>query len=399
MMTKEFEIMLRLFGDFSFGRTSDTANIKAEAVPRIVKMAHLQGIWTCIYPQLCNAFDISKYKMSILALMSCSVRQNEFTMRILSEAEKNGIGYCLLKGIFAASLYAHPDYRISSDVDILIDPKDEKLMTEFLKSKGYEVEERARHDHHMKARHSVGGLLEVHISLYSHITDRIYFGKEEMYTQEYVRINTDGKEYSTLGTNDNLNYLTAHFLKHFVRGESSIRQMMDLLLYMKKYDDEIDFEKYNALLKRLRYDKLIATVKGIGVKYFGFDFAEDECNFENVENVLDDCEHCGLFGIASSDDLSINRMFCLRRKEISPLRMKMMLMFEDEESVFSKIFLPQQRLIELGYTYAQNKVFVPVAWMHKIFDRIFNRSKHVSSEGSKIMEKRADMMKKLNMFD
>ena len=75
--------------------------------------------------------------------------------------------------------------------------------------------------------------------------------------------------------------------------------MMDLLLYMKANEDKIDFEKYNATIKELKYDKLVETIKTIGGKYFGLDFEVTEEAL--AEKLLDDTEYGGIFGFEADD--------------------------------------------------------------------------------------------------
>ena len=157
-MTKDFETLLYLFGDSSLGRKGTITNIENPDV--IVNMAVKQGIWSCIYPLMNEVCGVKKYYFDFLALVSKSIARNEFTLDILDEAMKNGIDICILKGVVVASLYANPDYRISGDTDILINKKDEKKMAKFLMSKGYDVKKRDKNDHHMKAYHQIGGLLE-----------------------------------------------------------------------------------------------------------------------------------------------------------------------------------------------------------------------------------------------
>ena len=130
-MTKDFETLLYLFGDSAFGRKSSITNI--ETPDSIVDIAVKQGIWSCIYPMLDEICDVKKYYFDFLALVSKSIARNEFTLNVFDEAMKKGIKVCILKGVALASLYANPDYRISSDTDILIDKKDEKKMAKFFR--------------------------------------------------------------------------------------------------------------------------------------------------------------------------------------------------------------------------------------------------------------------------
>ena len=230
-MTKEFETLLCLFGDSALGRESRIKNV--DNPDKVIEMSAKQGIWSCIYPVLSKVCDISKYQMDFLLFVSKGIARNEFTLNIIAEAEKTGIPICVVKGVVVASLYANPDYRISSDTDILINPKDEKKLSAFLKSKGYDVKKRDKNDHHMKATHPIGGLLEVHVALNDELFDRLAFNDKATYSEPYELVTVGKNTIHTLGINDNLIYLTAHYIRHFINGGSSIRQMMDLLLYKK----------------------------------------------------------------------------------------------------------------------------------------------------------------------
>lgn len=398
-MTKDFETLLCLFGDSSLGRKSRISSV--DNPDKLIDMAVKQGIWSCIYPMLDEICDVKKYYFDFLAYVSKSIARNEFTLNVLDEAMKKGIEVCILKGAAIASLYANPDYRISSDTDILIQKKDEKKMAKFLISKGYDVEKRDKNDHHMKAYHKIGGLLEIHISLYSKLTDKIIFEGRDMYSEPWMLLKIGEKELYTLGINDNFIYLTAHYIKHFLNGGSSIRQMMDLLLYMKKYESEIDFEKYNELMKKLRFNKLIESVILVGKNYFGIEITsvfdeETSC----MEELLNDSERCGLFGNSSDKPTSVYNKVCERRKSVSAFKLKYFLLFKTEKSFLKRLFPSQKELVNLGYSYAKHKVFTPLAWCHRIIDRILKRNVILNERTDiGLLDNRIEMMKKLSIID
>ena len=288
--------------------------------------------------------------------------------------------------------------RISSDTDILINQKDEKKLSAFLKSKGYDVKKRDKNDHHMKATHPIGGLLEVHVALNDELFDRLAFNDKVNYDEPYETITLGKNTIHTLGINDNLMYLTAHYIRHFLNGGSSIRQMMDLLLYMKKYEDKIDFDKYNKLLKELKYDKLIDAVQSIGAKYFGMDF---EVNSQDIIDVLlEDCEKCGLFGSCSEHSTNVNNAFYQKRNVVSPFKLKFLYYFKSEHTIFKRIFPSQKTLLKMGYKYAKNKIFIPFAWIHKLFDFCLKRNK-VRNEilNTDVHNERIETMRKLSIID
>lgn len=141
---------------------------------------------------------------------------------------------CIMKGAVVAELYEQPECRISGDTDIYINPDDEDKAVEILKENGYSISERTKNDHHLKARHPIGGLFEVHVRVYSKISEDIVFGGQITYSDKYDKITINGNEYHVMSVDDELMYLTAHYIKHLVNGGCGIRQVMDLLLYIEK---------------------------------------------------------------------------------------------------------------------------------------------------------------------
>ena len=230
-MTKAFEDMLYLLGA---GARGLDVSAKDMDMARIRECAISQGVWPMVYKAAEKTADISMWRPEFFLAVAKSVSKREFSLETVKELEKNGIEYCLLKGIAVSSLYAMPECRISGDTDIYINHRQEGKVKKLLEKRGYTVSNRAANDHHLKARHKIGGLLEVHVRMYSKITEKIVFGGHISYSDKYDKIGADGKEYYTLNTYDTLVYLTAHYIKHLVSGGCGIRQILDLLLFMEK---------------------------------------------------------------------------------------------------------------------------------------------------------------------
>ena len=395
-MDKQFEIMLRLFGAASTGKKTDIPDdINIDAV---VSYAHKQGVWQLVYTLLQTMPEAKKYHIQFLMSVSEALKRNEFTLGVIEKLQESGIDICLLKGVFASSLYANSDCRISGDTDVLINKKDEKKVIEILKSAGYSIAERNKNDHHIKCKHPIGGLMEVHLSLYSEITDMIIFGGKLVYDEAYIEFEYGNRKIKTLGINDNLKYLTAHYIKHLITGGSSIRQMMDLLLYIQTYKDRINFDKYNELMKLLKYDKLVGAVKTIGAKYFGMDFAESD--YDSAEALLADCEMAGLFGSNSMSKTDIYSQFCEERKEVSNFRLRLIFLFKNESSIFNRLFPNKEILIKRGYKYARHSILTPVAWIHNICGHSLRKKEFLENRiDEDVTQSRQNLMKKLGMLE
>lgn len=393
-MTNQFENMLYLFG--AHANDAEVERLDELNVEEIRKYALEQGIWPIVYPELSKFCDASKYYPEFFAMVSQGIKCKEFTLGIIRKLEENGIRCCLLKGVTNSQLYADPECRISGDTDILIDPKDERRITELLLEYGYAIKKRPVNHHHMSAMHKLGGLLEVHIRLYNDMTKDIIFSGENMITQEWDTIEIQGNCYNTLGTRDNLMYLTAHYIKHLINGGGGVRQMMDLLLFIEKNKGKIDFEEYDKMLIKLKYDKLIEVVKSVGGKYFGFDYKIK--NEELMEGILTDTEVGGIFGHESNERKGFYLEFCKKRAVISKGKSSMYMFLKKEGGY--KWFPNQDSLInEYNYKYAKYKILIPVAWTHRYIDVIRGkRSAEYVSKGTTEFQSRMQLMQDLGMI-
>lgn len=392
-MTQDFENMLYLFGANARGKeTEPMGKLNIEAIKNY---AVQQGIWTMVYPEICKICDAGGYYDEFWLAVSNGIARKEFSLSIIKKIEANGIKCCLLKGAALSELYADPECRISGDTDILIEPENEKRLTQILREYGYDISPRDKNDHHLKAYHKIGGLLEAHISLYSYMTEKIVFNDISMYNESWTTIDIGGYDYSVLGINDGVMYLTAHYIKHLVNSGGGVRQMMDLLLYIEKYKEQIDFERYERILCELKYDKLIEVVKSIGGKYFGF--AYEVSNTELMNRILTDTQDGGIFGFSAEDRKNFYDRYCVKRKAVSRIKYYIMNITRAESSILFKLFPDKKTLMNCGYKYANTSVLIPIAWLHRLFNLIIKR---VGSE-KEIGEKndRMKLMKDLGMID
>lgn len=395
-MTEAFEDMLRLLGGGARGYDVSVGNADMEQVRKI---AREQGVWQIVYKAAEKVTDVSRWKNEYLLTLGRSAVKTEFSLNTVCHLEEAGVHCCLLKGVAVARFYDVPDLRISADTDILIDPRDEKKVERILKDNGYIVGVRSKNDHHLSARHPVGGLLEAHVMAYSDLCSKIVFNGRVKYGTDYEKATICGKELYVMNANDELIYLTAHYIKHLVNGGCGIRQVLDLLIYMDKNKDNIDFERYNALMKELRYDKLITIIKTIGAKYFDFDYSIE--NEELAEKLLTDIENGGSFGFLADDRVRFSEMYYARRKKW-PLKIaKLQVLFKGEKTIFNKLFPNKDGMMFRGYKYAEKSLLLPIAWVHRFFDLCFHPEKNRTESGTDLekTKKRLEMMKEFEMIN
>ena len=392
-MTRDFKRVLQILG--AAINNVHTEWTQQYNIKLIKKAAASQGVWTLVYPELEKYTDTSEYLPEFMQMVTIGIKRTTFQLHMISELNNAGFKVCLLKGAAVAALYPHPEYRISGDTDILIKLEEEKEIIKFLEQNGYTVEKREKNDHHFKAYHPVGGLLEGHIRLYSIPTEKIILDGLELYNEEFSEMEIEGYTVPVLGLNDGLVYLTAHYIKHLVNEGGGIRQILDLFIYIEHYKNELDFERYYSVMKQLRYYKLIEVVQTIGAKYWGFDYP---IKYEDLaEEILTDSEEGGIFGFDTDSRRGFYNIYCKKRSENS-LKSKALKAVKKEAGLKNRFFPSQSILLRNEeYKYAKNKILLPIAWTHRLFRAVMKRTvKNKKSDG---VEKRLKLMRELNMIN
>lgn len=368
-MTRDFENMLYLFGSGATGSTPKKEN--CVNIRRIRELAVEQNVWPIVYSAVRKKLISGEvkipdeiYKMtetSFEANIARNLQKEEFTKNIIEFLEKNGVRCCLFKGAALARLYNIPQTRVSGDTDILIKEEDEKKAAELLKQKGYDVRGREANEHHMKAYHPIGGEMEVHVALMKKNWDNIIFSDKAKYNEEYIEMENGIK---TFGINDGLINTVTHFIKHFVRSGAGVRHLMDLLLYMEKFKDRINWEEFNSFLEELNYKKLIDTVKKVGVKYWGMDF--EDCGYIDdslAEKLLDDMEKGGIFGDNDFMRKETYARFVQKRKKLTADEYKKFSMTKTDKTIFQKIF-PDREYMKRNYGLKDDAGFLKTGFLH-----------------------------------
>lgn len=387
-MTQSFQNMLYLLGGMGNYITTDLD------VEQIRKHAISQGVWTLVFPELEKYADVNQYLSEFMTSVSVGIQRNAFQLQTISELNEAGYKAGLLKGAAVAIAYPDPSCRISGDTDILIKPEQERDIIAFLEKRGYEVKPRDKNDHHFKAYHPVGGLLEGHVRLYSLPTEKILLDGIELYGEEWTTEEIEGYTIPILGLNDGLMYLTAHYIKHLVNKGGGVRQMMDLLLYIERYKDKLDFERYNDLLKQLRYDKLVDVIKTIGAKYWGFDYPVVYADL--AEEILADSEAGGIFGFDTRDRKGFYDLYCENRTQKAKARF--LRFFKGERYWIRRLFPKREKLIEEGFIRANNAILYPY-FLIKYFLKKINNRKRKKSDGNSKINDRLSLMKRLDMIN
>lgn len=363
MITKEFETMLYMFG---CGARGYAYNNPLECnIDKMFNIASKQSIWQTVYLALPDGEIKEKLKTLFLMSYQKNMQKIRFTLETLKKLEEAGISCCIMKGIVVSRLYKEPLCRVSGDSDILINSRKEKKAMEILRKIGYDVEERGKNSHHFEARHPIGGLLEIHVKMYSDPTKDILFENKIKYNETYETVEVLGYKVKTFGITDNAIYLTAHYIKHFISRGVGVRQLMDLLLYIEAYKEKIDWEKYNKLFEELNYTKLINSLFAIGNKYFSFSF-DVECS-ELIDLILEDTEKGGTFGYNNEDSKEFYEVFTSQKTSMNDKEYTKY-MYDKRNSSFLRKLFPIKPIMEKHGYHSENNFELCINYIKRLFN-------------------------------
>lgn len=360
-MTDAFKVLLQVYGDAICGRkTTLPENCDRNA---IAQKAIQQNILPLVYFNLFGEETDNKYYALVMQSLANNERRMFFLGKLSKELTEAGIEHCVLKGSSLAVLYPMPELRISGDVDILINPADEKRVMRFMEERNFVVAERDENAQNFTAKHPKAGLFEIHVKLFDSEFDKYVLKDKFKVKEPFARmVNPDGTELNILSKNDGLYFAASHMIKHFVKDGLGLRQISDWLLYVEKYGDAVDMAGFNSVINELGFEKFMNAIYTIGNKYFGMKF---ECEEEYPEDILSDVDEGGSFGHNDRD----------RKKYKAKLLHGLYGKSENERrkntlAKLWKIAFPTRRtLIQKGFLKENSSCFkIPIGWIKRWAD-------------------------------
>lgn len=392
---------------------SDCKTSSDISLTEIFSLAESLGIWPYVFASLKDMYKCGKLNIEedtfntlnqtvIIKTVKASAQRMK-VHKLIYALEKEGIDVIVLKGESLAHLYKQPSLRISSDTDLLIAPENEERAIEIIRSFEIDVHKKSAVSHHTRCISESTGLIELHTDVYEDYIDDLYFDNFKIGTDNPLTIKTDdGFTLKTLSANDGLYFLTFHYIKHFLERGCGLRQITDLLLYMKNYKNDIDCKKYEITLEKLNFKGLIANTIGIGIKYMGFDkndFFISDFDDEITEKLLCDIIEGGAFGGNGDERKRFNEEFLKikLKKGYTSHKLSFMAEFFKKSASFSF------KNISMRYPYIKkSRLLLPIAYINHIWYIINAAFKQLIQKKPKrddeFINERLELFKKMNII-
>lgn len=183
---------------------------------------------------------------------------------ICKNFEENQIHCLPLKGALIKYLYPNPQMRTMADIDILFKDEQTKQVKSLMQKLGYSLENfGGNHDVYIKKPFLN---IEMHRRLVSEDSPYSdYLAK----TWDRARPENGSKYIWRLSPEDFYIYLFIHLTKHYTKGGTGIRSILDIWLYDRYYGTGLDRAYIEDELVLIKLHEFVKNIRGLSKMWFG----------------------------------------------------------------------------------------------------------------------------------
>lgn len=326
--------------------------------------------------------------------------------RVLQEAEARGIRLVSFKGLTLAALYPEPYMRSSSDIDLLVSEEQRRDAEQLFTDLGYKKIEELSKEHvptYVVDNEKRFLKVELHDRLWEDYEGKQADILKDMRLdnpQSLIRQEACGITVTTLGHTEHLIYQIFHIAKHFFFEGISLRYLVDIMLFVEAYKEEIDFVRARKEIAKLHYEKFYDAVLKICYEHLGMKTVVPGSNLEDEatkEQLLNDILERSILDDSVKQWETINFL--------SQYFMRTSVTKSSDFQQKRKQILPMPSELNDRYSYAKKcPLLLPVAWVHRViymigYSRHCKRNDMKTSESIAKAQYRLDLMRKLGITE
>lgn len=248
-----------------------------------------------------------------------------------------GVRFLPMKGFIFKELWARPEYRTMSDMDIYVGREEIDRATEILCGMGYTL------DHGDDVHNSLFKQIYVNIELHK----LLEVGVEGDFSSWTPK--PDNEYWYVMSDEDLLAFVISHMYKHHVTGGNGMRSVYDVYLFLGAKRGTLDLERVREVLKERDildfFDKTLALAD--------FWFASGEGSEELFE--------LEYYTVTGGTYGTVENKVELAMKKKSKL-----------SYLLSRIFLPYSSMKKLYKWLVPLPFLLPFAWIARIFKALFD---------------------------
>ena len=377
-MKQEDQILIEILADFVNERSMRRLpGVSLEVLYETAQKHNVTGIVAAMLMPVLKGREkdplYRKFQEAQMATVFRSVLLKEEVERFAACMEEAQIPYAFFKGYELREWYPVPELRTMSDVDVLVRDEDMEKTAEVLTGLGYTREEGGNavwtyqkepfsYEVHRRLAYGKYWNKVDYEGYFAGAVNRLIPGPED----------PDGKKYRRyLSREDHFIFLCFHLAKHLHSSGAGIRMVMDIALFLKQHQREMDWGYLWEQARMLQMERFIKTILCAVKEWFGIpseddlvrEKAADEWPVETATVLtLEKLAHYimtgGIFGFERDD--SIRRL----RKGVDG-RGKEAAILIKARAFWKLIFPPLKHMTYFMPALEKYPVLLPAAWVKR----------------------------------
>ena len=307
---------------------------------------------------------LSEYKPVLLFASVRDIRSYELILQTLDRLYAENIDVIALKGLFIKSLYTKTEHRTMGDADVVIlDISQLEKALMIFETAGYKTDAPNNDVYELK---SEKGLIKIELhGCLKDATRKSTFTSDELHKLfgccNPIWEECNGKRVLTIPHTGHFMYLLMHIAVHFMSGGFGFRQLLDIAIFAKIKQNDINWNEFSNAIERLGEAKFTYNIFMLLKNYLGVDvtpklsFSTNSCA-DHSDELLEYIYNCGVFGRKGDENAFTNG-----------IAGKIMSRNIVGKRAFFNLLFPRDVLKD-QYSYAlKYKILLPIAWTHRIF--------------------------------
>ena len=217
--------------------------------------------------------EVISFVKQVYSIERKNVEMNDFLITLFNWMNENGIFAVLVKGQSVARKYQRPLWRVSGDIDLLLEKDQYIKALKFFSEKCVCTEKEDIYKKHIAFR-ADSFALELHGSFRTGIDARLDREMDVIYDDVFSNSTFESWQYKgvsipVLAPHQEVIHLFVHIQKHFFKGGIGLRQICDWCRALWVSREEIDSTRLRLDLKRLGLFSEWEVFTSLAVDYLG----------------------------------------------------------------------------------------------------------------------------------
>ena len=344
------------------------------------------AIYHALQKELMSETLHNRLTKDYFAYLASDVKYQQAIKKLNQILNDNKIDHIFLKGSVLKNLYPESYMRAMGDIDLLVKEQDVKRVHQVFKENDILLSQRSdAHDLFIMYQEIT---VEIHPRIYKAFNPKYEFLLVKPW--EYA-VQKELFEFQFKPEFDII-YLLYHLAKHLDSSGIGLRSVLDISVYVKAYENEIDLSVLKKMLDDTGLNELFTHMLKVNEIFFGYKMKKEfyvspVLSNERYEEILNYIARSGIHG---------------KGKDFNPFEARISSNQMKNRSFFLllvSLIFPRYKTMKGMYPVLEKWwILLPIAWIYRWFHLVFKKGRETFKKIRQLKVKKEDLEKTKGIF-